>query len=427
MVKDVDHDDRAAVDPEDPPLRRLEPRVDREQAVADVEDAAARRHGAGQLVEGADGVARPGVETRPAAGALRTWLAVALAALTGCSHPESALGVVGSASDGLVFVRLSGDASDLARARLSDGSTRPFIETPEREERWPYWSTQARRLAFQVRPLDENEFDLMLWDPDTREETALTRTPGRDERWPEWAPDGSRLVHAFRGGDPPSGVALADPHGRATQILAAAGRRDFFLRPTFSPDGARLVAQRRGSDGVGSKLWILERGQSPRALTRDPHWVDQKARFTPDGAWILYSQRRPGQPRDLVLLRPDGAERRLLTETPEVDEHSARFAPGRDEIVFVSDRDGSADIFLLDPRTGATRNLTASPELDELAPRWSPDGERIAVSAVPADPGKRFRDSGTSVPQMRVMVLDRQGRVLLDTPGHMPDWMPPWP
>jgi hypothetical protein len=28
--------------------------------------------------------------------------------------------------------------------------------------------------------------------------------------------------------------------------------------------------------------------------------------------------------------------------------------------------------------------------------------------------------------QTRVIVLERSGRVLLDTPGFMPDWMPPW-
>ena len=29
--------------------------------------------------------------------------------------------------------------------------------------------------------------------------------------------------------------------------------------------------------------------------------------------------------------------------------------------------------------------------------------------------------------QAHVVVFDRQGRALLDVPGFMPDWMPPWP
>ena len=235
------------------------------------------------------------------------------------------------------------------------------------------------------------------------------------------------MVYAFRGGQPASGIALVDLDRRATHLLAAAGGRDFFLRPSFSPDAERVVAQRRGPDGEGSKLWILERSRSPRALTRDPRWIDQKARFTRDGEWILYSRGRPGEPRDLVFQRLDGEARRLLTSTPEIDEHSARPSPRRNEVAFVSDRDGSADLFLLDPRTGAMRNLTRSLDLDELAPRWSPNGERIVVSVVPSDPGKRFRDRGPKVSQMRVMVLDREGRVLFDAPGHMPDWMPPFP
>jgi Tol biopolymer transport system component len=119
-----------------------------------------------------------------------------------------------------------------------------------------------------------------------------------------------------------------------------------------------------------------------------------------------------------MLARPDGSEARPLAAAPDADERSARPSPTRDEVAFISDRDGSPDLFLVDLAGGPARNLTRSPGRREAAPRWSPDGERIAISVLREPP---------YVSGERVAVVDRQGTPLLEVPGTMPDWMPPWP
>ncbi len=113
---------------------------------------------------------------------------------------------------------------------------------------------------------------------------------------------------------------------------------------------------------------------------------------------------------------------RRFASQADADDHSARPSPTRDEIAFVSDRGGSFDVYLAGLDGSGLRALTSWADRDALAPRWSPDGERLVVTAQPvatADPSK--------IDEAHIVVLDRHGAVLLDVPGAMPDWMPPWP
>jgi Tol biopolymer transport system component len=95
----------------------------------------------------------------------------------------------------------------------------------------------------------------------------------------------------------------------------------------------------------------------------------------------------------------------------------------RDEVAFISNRDGSHDVFLVGLTDGVSRNLTRSPEIDEGVPIWSPDGERLVILRRPRTaPGSR-----PQVEENRLAVIDREGQVLFETQGMMADWMPAWP
>jgi Tol biopolymer transport system component len=332
------------------------------------------------------------------------------------------------ASEGLVFVRRVGASGEIARARLSDGAVRDVTATPEREEVWPYWSEVARRVVFEAAgPGPGAPADLVLWDPEADVETPVAATPVRDERWPEWAPGRPELAFAFRGGDPPSGLAAFDvASGRAT-LLARGGERDFFLRPSWSADGARIVAQRRPESGEGSELWIAAAGAEPRALSADRAWFDWKPHFTRRGDEILFS-RRPaaGGAGHIAAVATAGGAVREALRLDGADLHSARPSPTRDEIALVAERGGEASVLLADLAGGAPRPLTRAAERQAFAPRWSPDGERLVVTALPPGaPLPRLSDR-EALARASVVVLDREGRVLFETPGLMPDWMPPW-
>lgn len=356
--------------------------------------------------------------------------AAGLAALgsLACS-PSEGFRVEGSSSDGLVFVRLVDGRKDLARARLRDGAVEALTRTPDRDEDWPYWSDAAGLLLLQVRAAGAGQrYDLVLRAPSGGAERPLAADPQRDEQWPMWSPDGTQVVFAFLGGNPVSGIGVADAKSGALRIAGSSGAEDWFFRPHFAPDGRRIVAQRRRGPGSGADLWLLGLGHPPRAFLDDPAIFYQKPWFTRDGREIVYSARpRAGGQRDVFAAGADGAASpRLVAGTPEADDHSAIPSPTRDEIAFVSSRDGSMDIFLAPLSGGPARNLTRTPDRDEYAPQFSPDGERLVFSAEPARPRPPGAGDDLVLEASRLVVVDREGRPLFETPGLMPDWMPPF-
>ncbi len=335
----------------------------------------------------------------------------------------AALRLAGEASEGLVLVRRTERGGDLWRARLSDGALRPLLETPERDELWPFFSPAAGQLLFQAGRAADGPTLLLLLDPGSGRVAPLAAQPSWREHWADWSPDGTRVAYVFAAG-PGAGAA----RGVAEVELATRRRRVpgpdsgpfVFFRPEYAPDGRRLLTQRRGpSLDSFSQLWLLEADRPPHPVPGAFPRFAEKARFTRDGAWIAFTARERFQgPGDVWLARPDGSEMRPLAAAPGADDHSTRPSPSRDEIAFISDRDGSPDLFLVDLAGGAAHNLTRSPGRREAAPRWSPDGERILLSILPDAP---------DASDARALVVDRRGAPLLEVPGAMPDWMPPWP
>lgn len=355
------------------------------------------------------------------------WALLVFTLLLSCGEGSgpAARGVIGPPSGGLVFIREVGGQADLARARIADGAVIVVSPTPGREERWPYWSDLARRVIFPARPYGPSlQTDLVLWDPGSGEEKVVASMPGRDERWPTWSPVESRLAYAFKQRRRASGIALYDLATERSEVLASVAFPSSFLRPAFSPDGRRLVAERRAGGNAEAELWLLEPGRFPRRLTSEPGAIDTKARFTTGGRAILFTRwPEGGGVASLFRLDLETGTQRQFASLPTASDYSSWPSPTRAEIAFVSDRDGSSDIFLVDLADGLPRNLTRSPEINEGAPLWSPDGERVAILRRPRTGPGDHPPAGEN----RIAVIDREGRTLFETPGMMPDWMPAWP
>ncbi len=90
---------------------------------------------------------------------------------------------------------------------------------------------------------------------------------------------------------------------------------------------------------------------------------------------------------DLYLLSPDGgAAQPLLVDI--AFNAQPRFSPDGKQIVFVSDRDGSQELWLLTIDSGDVNKITDTDDrIEMVSPNWSPDGKSVVVSQGSFDVG----------------------------------------
>jgi dipeptidyl aminopeptidase/acylaminoacyl peptidase len=166
----------------------------------------------------------------------------------------------------------------------------------------------------------------------------------------------------------------AEAAGGGIFVWERSGRVRLFSRagtaPTWSPDGRRLAYVAPAELGA-TDLYVADADGAHRAaLTRSEAADESSPAWSPDGRRLVVE--RDGV---LVVVRADGALERVLTAGREPTWSKS----GR--IAFVSDRNGSEDLYAIDSTGRGLRRLTTSPA-GESAPAWSPDGRRLAfVSA----------------------------------------------
>jgi len=103
----------------------------------------------------------------------------------------------------------------------------------------------------------------------------------------------------------------------------------------------------------------------------------------PTTAKIVFMSKRDGN-AEIYSMNSDGSDQINLTQHPAADYHPV-WSPNGKHILFSSDRDGIFDLYLMDPDGTNIRKVFASSKY-RWEPAWSPDGKRIAYAQ--GDPGK---------------------------------------
>jgi Tol biopolymer transport system component len=321
--------------------------------------------------------------------------------------------------------------------RLIAGGAPLQITSADSDHMYPRWLPDSSSVVYFV-PAAAGQREGTLWEVPAlggAPRRVMSSLSGADVR-----ADGQ--LASFRLATERVELVTSPRDGSAAQVLTRLRSGVYYRYPRWSPDG-RWIAFESG-DGVRFDLFVISAsGGEPRRLTDDANTISGIA-WLPDSKRLVYSSSRtstvPYVPTfSLWEVSLDGRTVRQVTsaestyEHPDVDRAGriaasrmqAQFdlwkfpvdgaaldnvrravrltqqtgqvrtptvAPGDDEVAFLSDSGGHANIWVLATKTGALRQITH--ELDgQVAvgvPVWSPDGSAIAFVSSRGNPGFVF-------------------------------------
>jgi dipeptidyl aminopeptidase/acylaminoacyl peptidase len=151
------------------------------------------------------------------------------------------------------------------------------------------------------------------------------------------------------------------------------------LFPLQDPPGhPTIVFSASGLDG-NPEIYLMRRSAADLTrLTVDPASELWPA-LSPDGSEVVFVSTRDGDADVYVLRVDDPGSIRQLTDEPGND-FAPTWSPDGTRIAFTSVRGGNADIWTMDAHGGDLSNLTARSLADDSEPTWSPDGTAIAFA-----------------------------------------------
>lgn len=238
-----------------------------------------------------------------------------------------------------------------------------------------------------------NEAGTLLWEIysvrlDGTAAQNLTRSPAPAYNHLRLSPDGSRVVfYSDRSGcfniwtmgtDGSDLVQLTghDPGDRCNVF------------PEWSPDGSKIM--------FTSSRNPLEQGWDTYVMNPDGSGVvnvsnnagsagvrsDYGHGWTADGR-VVFHDLAQGEPVRTYVVDPDGSSLELLLEPGDRQPY---WSPDGSRIAFLSDRDGSTDIFVMNAGGTGVTKVGGSPHQDYFWPwgsedPWSPDGSRLAFTS----------------------------------------------
>jgi TolB protein len=265
------------------------------------------------------------------------------------------------------------------------GTVRNFLFGERSAPLWasaPTWSPDGRRIAFMTVPLCpgcDGHFEVNVMNADGTGQRNLT---------PEWGLEDATMPFL-------AGFPVRSPDWRKVAFVLERGVRGYSDIYVMNADGSgrrRLTRSPQNDANPPADRFVV----CPRACDGDPVW-------SPDSRRLAFVRIRGGR-ADIYVVNADRSGLRRLAHaisfTPNGGGPSSGFganpawSPDGRKIAFMSNRDGTDDIFVVNADGGGLRNLTRFQAHDRTriwkgrehkrigwfatdGPMWSPDGRKI--------------------------------------------------
>ena len=337
--------------------------------------------------------------------ALALWMAVLVGAIA-CQ----------TSGHGIVYVSEEDGDAEIYLVNPDSGEAAPVERLPSSTESGPRWSPDGEYVAFVSGQPDSLDIRLVSVEG-TETLQSLASSEGNEES-PRWNADGDQVAY----------VTDVDGHSDVyvAPFSAGEGEGGNPIRITsedteeflgdWSPDGQWLVFTRRGNE-ESRGLWL--RNPAGVNLFRLTSEDDVGPAWSPDGDAIAFVRNVDGN-RDIYLLLPEDdddwrgpVKAQPLITSPAAD-HSPNWAPDGDTLVYVSERDGNAEIYTLESDEDDPPQRLTTNEAGDSQPVWSPDGKRIAFVSDLYGEGEIFVMNADGSNQQRLTHNDAR--------DHSPDW-----
>ena len=195
-------------------------------------------------------------------------------------------------------------------------------------------------------------------------------------------------------------------------------------RPQFCRSPWPSPTAQEADDAADSPDLPLEPARTLSLDTDEGTWISVDV--SPDGRTIVFDLLG-----DLYTIPFAGGDAIPLTEGMAYDSQP-RYSPDGSQVLFVSDRDGSENLWLIDVDSRATRQLTNAPANNYESPEWLPDGDYVAAAVGAGEllPGGDWRnpklwmwhvDGGTGI-----QLIDEPGSRRITGPAPTPDGRHIW-